>query len=128
MPNNGIVFQDGVESYKNTIDLRRDGAIHGDFIYSFQKADSFNSVEEKFDWRNIVEGVFKTIFATSPFVSNSDLYTAINLVLLPKLFCSLDTCKKHSSESIADLTLRNLEKVIENHLTREGNIWRPKVV
>lgn len=37
LPSNGIVFQDGIASYKHTAQSRRSGSVIGDFILSFQK-------------------------------------------------------------------------------------------
>jgi len=37
LPDDGVLFQDFIESYKNTAHLRYAGNIHGDFIYSFVK-------------------------------------------------------------------------------------------
>lgn len=37
LPDDGVIFQDYIESYKNTSHLRFSGNIQGDFIYSFRK-------------------------------------------------------------------------------------------
>lgn len=37
LPDDGVIFQDFIKSYKNTAHLRYAGNIHGDFIYSFVK-------------------------------------------------------------------------------------------
>lgn len=37
LPENGVIYQDFIEEYKNTAHLRYSGNIHGDFIYSFKK-------------------------------------------------------------------------------------------
>lgn len=37
LPDDGVIFQDFIKSYKNTVHLRYAGNIHGDFIYSFVK-------------------------------------------------------------------------------------------
>ncbi|WEZ16745.1 DNA methyltransferase [Bacillus safensis] len=36
---NGVIFQDFVQSYKNTSHLKYSGNVHGDFIYSFVKGE-----------------------------------------------------------------------------------------
>lgn len=40
LPEDGILFQDYIESYKNTAHLRFSGNIQGDFIYSFRKGNA----------------------------------------------------------------------------------------
>ncbi len=37
LPEDGVIFQDFIQSYKNTSHLKYPGNIHGDFIYSFRK-------------------------------------------------------------------------------------------
>lgn len=39
LPENGVVFQDYIEEYKNTSHLKYSGNIQGDFIYSFKKGE-----------------------------------------------------------------------------------------
>ncbi len=40
LPDDGVLFQDFIKSYKNTAHLKYAGNIHGDFIYSFVKGKS----------------------------------------------------------------------------------------
>lgn len=40
IPDGGVIFQDFVNSYKNTSHLKYSGNVHGDFIYSFIKGRS----------------------------------------------------------------------------------------
>lgn len=39
IPEGGIIFQDFIDSYKNTSHLKYSGNIHGDFVYSFVKGE-----------------------------------------------------------------------------------------
>jgi len=123
LPKGGVIFQDGVESYKNTIDSRRDGAIFGDFIYSFQKTRQLPVVIAGFLWRDEVVASLKSIVKADTPISNADLYTTIYLYMLPKLFASLDISAVN--ESLKDLTMKNLESIIKQHLVQTGNMWIP---
>jgi SAM-dependent methyltransferase len=53
LPSDGIIFQDGIQSYKHTAQSRRAGSVIGDFILSFRKlpVDAKNTIleEEKFE-------------------------------------------------------------------------------
>ena len=40
LPENGVLFQDFISSYKNTSHLKYLGNVQGDFIYSFIKSDN----------------------------------------------------------------------------------------
>lgn len=43
LPHQGVIFQEFIDSYKNTSHLRFEGNIRGDFIYSFKKRDKNHS-------------------------------------------------------------------------------------
>jgi hypothetical protein len=47
-----IVFQDGVQNYKQTAHTRFDGSPFGDFVYAFNKPDSFASKTEQTLYEN----------------------------------------------------------------------------
>jgi DNA modification methylase len=59
LPEDGVLFQDFIESYKNTTHLRYSGNIHGDFIYSFVKGD--NPVKTILNGYNLQEAIRITI-------------------------------------------------------------------
>ncbi len=63
LPHNGIIFQDFIESYKNTSHLKDAGNIHGDFIYSFKKGlHKINKIHIQEDINDFLERhIIKTI-------------------------------------------------------------------
>ena len=124
LPKNGVIFQDGVDVYKRTIDSRRDGAIFGDFVYSFFKNGSCLSSPINCDWRSIIRNTLSEICARQNSILNADLYAELYLRLLPELFASIDV-ENRSQDSLLDLTTKNLEAEIKAYLSREGNTWVP---
>jgi putative DNA methylase len=127
LPSDGVIFQDGVEVYKRTIDLRRDGAIHGDFIYSFQKCIKSNRIAKDFDfdWRLLTERILKVICSEQRPIKNSDLFVRINRDLVPSIFKMIDSKNLKSELSLEDITLSNLEKIVSKYLTRLNGHWIP---
>jgi hypothetical protein len=56
LPDDGVIFQDFIESYKNTAHLKYAGNIHGDFIYSFVKGKNpVISVLNGFSLQQVIE-------------------------------------------------------------------------
>lgn len=78
LPENGVVFQDFIDSYKNTSHLRFSGNVSGDFIYSFKKGSpSKQSVNIISDYTSYVNNsIDKTI---SNLFNKKDTYTTAEL-------------------------------------------------
>ena len=113
LPEDGIVFQDFIDSYKNTSHLRFEGNIRGDFVYSFKKrniqeqhitassVDIFDAISSNID------ETLTNIFKVTPAVSNTLLYTKIFTNLVNVI---LDYVVSHGEES----TLEKIEGVFKN--------------
>ena len=125
LPKDGVMFQDGVESYKKTIDSRRDGAIFGDFIYSFWKSDDPPAKNTCFNWQSLVRDTLSKLSKTQQPIKNADLYSQLYFDLLPHLFSAIDSNDENSNQSITKLNTKNLENKIREHFCREGNLWFP---
>jgi DNA modification methylase len=120
----GVLFQDGVEAYKRTIDLRRDGAIHGDFIYTFKKTSAKNTYQNKFSWKKYAEVILLNICNRKQPIGNSDLFLLLNSEIIPRLFISLDLSA--NSQDLDGFSLRGIEDLIKTYLVRENGYWVPK--
>lgn len=82
LPENGILFQDYIQSYKNTSHLRFSGNITGDFIYSFQKSSVDNIKESNYSSvgqliEDAVGTVLDSIVILDNQITNVDLYKLI---------------------------------------------------
>lgn len=88
LPENGILFQDFIESYKNTSHLQYSGNIHGDFIYSFRKRTSphtFTASTE--DYQEVLTSVIvdciEDLYSTNDSHTTTELYQSIFSRLIP---------------------------------------------
>lgn len=109
LPENGVVFQDFIESYKNTAHLQYSGNIHGDFIYSFKKGPVSRTVlHPGKDYVEVVKGVIadciEELYAKQHAYSTTELYQAIFSKLIPVI---LDFAANDSDEG----HLRQFEKL-----------------
>lgn len=127
LPSNGIIFQDGVESYKKTIDSRRGGAIFGDFVYSFKKDTSVRPATDAVHkgWRENLDNSLRELAKTRNEISNVELYTLIYLQLLPELFDAIDA-NDVDADYLNGLTFRNFESKIEEYFLYSEGIWMKK--
>lgn len=85
LPLNGVLFQDYIESYKNTSHLRFEGNIQGDFIYSFQKSSeeflSNITIPEDFnleiELKEILSKTIKKVFESKEKCNTAELYQGV---------------------------------------------------
>lgn len=129
LPKGGIVFQDGVESYKKSIDSRRGGAIFGDFVYSFFKPEPYDNIDEEYteitSWTVYLEKTLEQLAMENDIISNVSLYTKIYLDLLPVLFKAIDVKQKNDS-FIKDMSFKNFETKIQEYFTYSDGTWTAK--
>lgn len=127
LPPSGIIFQDGVESYKKSIDSRRGGAIFGDFVYSFVKVK--NTVPcvrtTGTSWRDNLDKSLSMLHASIAEISNVELYTRVYLGLLPELYDAIDTEAPETSY-MNDLDFKNFEAKINEYYSFSDGIWEKK--
>jgi len=82
LPENGVVFQDFIESYKNTSHLRFSGNVHGDFIYSFKKGlpsrESINITGDYVEYVNkSIDETITNLFSEKNSYTTTELYQKI---------------------------------------------------
>lgn len=126
LPDNGVLFQDGVEAYKRSIALRRSGAIHGDFIYSFFKPLEHHAPvapSRNFSWRDAVQVILARIFKSSESIRNSDLYLKLNQNLLPTLYGHLGGSTSEDTTNLEDFNFKNLESLLKENLIFSNGLW-----
>lgn len=84
LPDNGIVYQDPIEHYTNTLYLRRNGSMLGDFIYGFQKRSDISNVEYQNNgkMKEVILSVAEKVISENGGVTTSRIYQN----LIPQLF------------------------------------------
>lgn len=127
LPKGGIIFQDGVESYKKSIDSRRGGAIFGDFIYSFLKSSSCHTQAPDCGttWSNFLDRSLSLLAKENDRITNVNLYTKLYLDLLPTLFAALDP-EKPDEKFIQNMTFHNFEQKIKEYFIYSDGTWFKK--
>ncbi|MCO5442405.1 DNA methyltransferase [Enterococcus faecium] len=82
LPEEGVIFQDYIESYKNTAHLRYSGNIQGDFIYSFKKGkyeinDSLKEYEPLMYIETQISRIINQLYDTNIVYNTAELYQGI---------------------------------------------------
>lgn len=124
---NGILFQDYIESYKNTAHLKYAGNIQGDFIYTFEKKnkeDLKNNDDICFDLTDFLDtaisDIIKTNFKSNKKYCTTDVYTKVLYELSQKIMQHISNIKLDFSKKIDDLII---EKVLKKYACWENDQW-----
>lgn len=127
LPEDGIIFQDGVESYKKSIDSRRGGAIFGDFIYSFHKKDgSIPVINSRYNnWSENLDVNLYKLSKEFNVIDNVTLYTQVYLKLLPEMYEAIDP-KCEETTYLEGMSFKNFENKIFEYYFFEDGLWIKK--
>lgn len=121
LPENGVLFQDFISSYKNTSHLKYAGNVQGDFIYSFVKTSKCRiesmegmSIEQIID-ASISKVIDKVLKNSKANISSEELYKHL-FSILAKNIMQLITYKQSINEDVEFLDFE--EKSIDRHLEK----------
>jgi len=125
IPKGGVIFQDFIQSYKNTSHLKYSGNVHGDFIYSFVKGNHHvNSQLLNYDpieyIQNHITTSLEELFNEKDSYTTTELYQEIFYDLISILcdFIAIDLeedndwfteLEKQSNDFIDNLLKKELE-------------------
>lgn len=114
LPENGIVYQGPIEHYTNTLYLRRNGSMLGDFIYSFQKRRDISNREfqNNGNIREAILSMAKKVISENGGATSSQIYQK----LVPQLF-------NHSILATEEETVPDIESIL-----KEKFIYKDSVV
>jgi hypothetical protein len=113
LPDDGIVYQEPIEHYTNTLYQRRHGNLLGDFIYSFQKKNKgYSSFKNGHDngkniKKIILEMTEKMIYQKKS-VTTSEVYQA----LIPSLF-------KYGIFELENILIPDIEEILKRRFRYE---------
>lgn len=135
LPENGIVYQDFIQSYKNTSHLKYAGNIHGDFIYSFQKckisemtAISNKKVELNELIEKTITSLIQELFKDESSYSTQELYQKIFFKLASLL---MEHIKANSETTYFDKKSKYSNDIIETYLKKylvfNNNSWMKRI-
>ena len=132
LPEDGIIFQDYIDSYKNTAHLRFSGNIQGDFIYSFRKGEIEIDVSKE-QQVGLAEIINETIDITVSKLykrrksySTPELYQKILAGMTTKLMQHILWCVSNGEEleDVSALSNDYLENRLRKTLVCDDGIWK----
>jgi DNA-binding protein Fis len=130
LPDDGILFQDYIESYKNTAHLRFSGNIQGDFIYSFRKGKIVIDFDSDRVFSDIIdEAIDKTVtnlFRRRKTYDTPELYQKVLTSMTKDLMTYILWCNNNQieMEDISSFSNDYLENRLKRTLVCEDGIWR----
>lgn len=130
LPDDGILFQDYIDSYKNTAHLRFSGNIQGDFIYSFRKgttnlisdgSQSFSQIIE-----DTVSSTITKLYKRRKTYSTPELYQKLLTSMTRELMAYIMWCNDNKTpmEDISSFSNDYLENMLKQTLVCENGVWR----
>lgn len=135
IPENGIIFQDFIDSYKNTSHLKYSGNVHGDFVYSFIKGT--NSVKtgligkNPLDYiSNYISSVIEKMYDVQDSYTTTQLYEKIFngliQVLSDLISANIDSLDEQFEE-INNQSNDLIDQLLKKELVFENDVWKKKV-
>lgn len=130
LPDDGILFQDYIDSYKNTAHLRFSGNIQGDFIYSFRKGDIDINADGIKGFSDIINEAIDTtvakLYHRRKSYNTAELYQKILTSMTRDLMAYILWCNNNdvAMEDISSLSNDYLENRLKRTLVCEDGIWR----
>ena len=117
LPDEGILYQRPVDHYTNTLYLRRDGSMHGDFIYSFQKKNNFPKEEYQNNGKmeKVIFSVAKKVILENGGATTTQIYQK----LIPQLF-------NHNTLVAEEESTPNIETVLKEKFAYQDLVVRVK--
>jgi putative DNA methylase len=114
----GVVYQEPIENYKNTAHTRHHGTVHGDFIYTFIKPTNLAAYSA---WKRRTTGEFlleKIVIEAASnavdekgFASTSEVYVKVFADLIPHLV-SVAEATKDVKPFLSELTFSSLDRIL----------------
>lgn len=133
LPEGGIIFQDFIQSYKNTAHLRFAGNVHGDFIYSFVKGKnpkasiSLNESLEKVIEDAILNELSR-LYNLNKSYSTTKLYEYVFSALVNTIMSYIEQHIDGDADllSIDNYSDSMIENILKTSLVYEDGLWRKK--
>ncbi len=130
LPEDGVLFQDYIQSYKNTAHLKYAGNIHGDFIYSFIKGDNpASSILDGFSLQKVIEvsidDQIEKLYKQREGYTTTELYQKIFAKLTCVLMAYITAHLNDESELLQVESYSNdyFNNQLKKKLTYTNEIW-----
>lgn len=130
LPENGVIYQDFIQSYKNTSHLKYSGNIHGDFIYSFKKGPLPNMEAPIKEFSEAVKEKVSDCLARMYSVRNAytttELYEKIFAGLINVIMKFIAYNKDEQIGKIDELSKTFIDNLLNQSLEIINGEWKKK--
>ena len=132
LPDGGIIFQDFIQSYKNTSHLKFSGNIHGDFIYSFKKSNRNEKYQEllKQDLYSAIDDCILNLYKIKNKYNTSDLYrflfSTIVRIMINMIRYQIQNPDDKTNMSFYDLSSDFVDNYLKQTLIYKDGYWYQK--
>ena len=132
LPDDGLIFQDYVQSYKNTAHLRFSGNIHGDFICSFRKGkpiiDEDASKPISLILEETIHQTIARLYRKRKQYTTPELYQKVLSVITSEIMKHIVWCKKNGCEMQGFTALSNnyVDNELKKYLVMSEGRWVKK--
>ncbi len=125
---NGICFQDYIDSYKNTAHLKYDGNVQGDFIYTFKKSNSVNKniTNKNITILELLEGEISKISKLYSKINTNDLYKIIFLNITNSIIEYIKTNNEKVYDFAKKLPNSFIDNIIGRYYEFNDGMWNVK--
>ncbi|MEB2584695.1 DNA methyltransferase [Bacillus cereus] len=132
LPEGGVLFQDFIDSYKNTAHLQYSGNIHGDFIYSFKKGApqldlNLGNLDYQEHIKTVIRQCIDNLYNESNEYTSSELYQEIfsrliNVILQYAIY----DMQENENKLVEMEKFSNdfIDNFLKKHLVYENGVWR----
>ncbi|WP_432199340.1 DNA methyltransferase [Anoxybacillus gonensis] len=131
LPEGGVLFQDFIDSYKNTSHLQYSGNIHGDFIYSFRKGTpqlniDLENVNYQEHVKTVIQQCIERLYNIKDRYTSSELYQEIfsNLINVILQYVVYDM-QQNDNKLVEMEKFSNdfIDNFLKKHLTYQDGWW-----
>ncbi|HTB21728.1 MAG TPA: DNA methyltransferase [bacterium] len=135
LPKNGVIFQDGIENYRQTAQSRRAGSVIGDFVFSFLKNSTVTAKikeEEPITEQRIVEHIRTILMRQKKTFSPNDLMRELYIEIQPALMKRVRYLIGQQDNAVARIveeldTIKILDShrrnLLEQHFNYKAGLW-----
>ena len=132
LPEGGIIFQDFIQSYKNTSHLKFSGNIHGDFIYSFKKGSKNDKHQEliKQDLYSAIDDCILNLYRAKNKYNTPELYRFLFSTIVQTMINVIKYQIKNPNDktniSFYDLSSDFVDNYLKQTLKYKDGYWYKK--
>lgn len=130
LPENGVIYQDFIDGYKNTAHLKYSGNIHGDFIYSFRKGKVPEGDVPVGDFtetiKNEIYKCLRNMYTVKQEYTTTELYEKIFGSLINVIMRFVGQGGAEEVMDIDELSKTFIDNMLNRNLVMQNGKWQKK--